>query len=251
MYLTNNKMHKLQSKNLLFTSAGDKTNFFDYWCDDTKNYDIVVCYYGDQLTKPYKNKCDFYFERKGSKFQNFYYLWNSNLWTDNLKTYDNFFIIDDDIIISTREINELFNILHTYNLWILQPSFSNKSKISHQITKNVNGSFMRYVNFVEVCVMMFNKYAIKKCMEIYDPLLVGYGVDYLFLWYLGAFNNKFAIVDHIQCVNPKYEGTREICKLQSIDIRINIFDCVKKKFGFSEWRHIEYSKIVMPTFNAC
>lgn len=229
------------SKNVIFTSAGDKTNFYDYWCNDDKNYDIIVCYYGDKQNRPYEKMCNFYFERKGSKFQNFYYLWTTS---NKLQQYDNFFILDDDIVITSGEINKLFDILLKYNLWILQPSFSKESKVSHNITRTVNDNFIRYVNFLEVCVMMFNKHSIEKCMNIYDPILVGYGIDYLFLWHLGYDNvDKFAIVDNITCINPYYAGIREICKLQPLCTRKSIFDTIKQKFDIKEWSHKEYSRI--------
>ncbi len=28
------------NKNLLFTSAGDRTKFYNYWCDNNRTYDI-------------------------------------------------------------------------------------------------------------------------------------------------------------------------------------------------------------------
>jgi hypothetical protein len=90
-------------KNVLFVSAGDRTVFYENWLDENRNYDIFVCYYGSKKDKKYEKYANFYFERKGSKFQNFSYLWNceNNL---NLRNYKNYFIIDDDIIIKTKEI---------------------------------------------------------------------------------------------------------------------------------------------------
>ena len=34
-------------KNLLFTSAGDNTNFDELWLDEDRNYDVWVVYYGN------------------------------------------------------------------------------------------------------------------------------------------------------------------------------------------------------------
>ena len=69
-------------ENLLFTSAGNNTEFYNKWISDNQNYDIYVIYYGDSDEKYnfYKEKVKFIEKRKGSKFQNFYYFYN-NLYT--------------------------------------------------------------------------------------------------------------------------------------------------------------------------
>ena len=228
------------TKNLLFSSVGDSSNFYNYWCDDNKNYDIYICYYGNSLDSSYKKYSNYYYERKGSKFQNFHYFW---LTDPNIKNYEKYYIVDDDIIISTNEINELFQILSQYNLWILQPAFSNNSKISHEITRQQTNNYLRFVNFIENGVMMFNKYAIEKSMEIYNPILVGWGIDWLFLWYLGHENqDKFAIIDSIPCINP-YSEIREIDILQSSTIRRNNWKTISNQLNINEWEKIVYRSI--------
>jgi hypothetical protein len=230
-------------KNLLFSSVGDNTVFYKNWLNsETINYDICVCYYGNETNRKYEQYCteNMYFERKGSKFQNFYYIWNNY---EKIKEYDQYFILDDDIIINADEINELFDILNKYDLWILQPSFSEESVISHLITKQNNDYIMRYVNFIEVCTMMFSKYAINKCMEIYNDMLVGYGVDYLFIWYLGNnIKDKYAIIYKITCVNPKRD-IREINLLQPSRTREQMFIEIKSRHNFREWKHAIHSFI--------
>ena len=211
------------SKNVLFVSAGDKTVFYENWLDENREYDVFICYYGSDTDKRYKKYANFYFERKGSKFQNFSYLWNND---KSLANYKNYFIVDDDIIIKTNEINELFEYMNKYNLWVLQPSFNFKSKISHQITKQQLNNDFRYVNFIEINAPIFSNYAITNCMKIYDNELVGYGLDYLFLSYLGSeHKDKYVIVDKISCINPHSE-IREIDLLQESKIRLYIW----KKF---------------------
>ena len=52
-------------KNLLFTSAGDNTNFYELWLDDIRNYDICIYYYGNCNYDKYKEYSDYYFKGKG------------------------------------------------------------------------------------------------------------------------------------------------------------------------------------------
>jgi hypothetical protein len=227
-------------KNVLFVSAGDNTIFYENWLDKKRMYDLIVCYYGKNKNRKYEKYADYYFERKGSKIQNFYYLWNEN---DILHKYDNYFIVDDDILIKTNEINQLFGYMNEFNLWILQPSFSEESKISHPITRQVLGNNFRYVNFIEINAPAFSNYAISKCMEIYNDNLTGYGVDYLFLIYLGIeHEDKYMIVDKISCINPNSE-TREIDNLESQELRIQKWNNFKKKMKISEYEHKIWKKI--------
>ena len=219
------------NKNVLFVSAGDKTIFYENWLE--RIYDVIICYYGYKKNRIYEKYADYYFERKGSKMQNFYYLWNND---DILHKYENYFIIDDDII-KTNEINELFGYMNEFNLWILQPSFSEESKKSHRITEQIVGNNFRYVNFIEITAPIFSKYAVTKCMEIYDDKLIGYGVDYLFLIHLGIeHKDKYMIVHKISCINP-HSRIREIDLLEKFEIRVKKWDKFKKIFNITKYEH--------------
>ena len=72
--------------NLVFTSAGDNTNFDKLWLDKNRNYKVWVVYYGEneEIYKKYKSKVDYIEKRKGSKFQNFYHIYKKK----NLKSFD-------------------------------------------------------------------------------------------------------------------------------------------------------------------
>ena len=98
------------SKNLLFASAGDNTDFYNNWLQSNKNYDVWVVYYGNNQNnfENYKKVVNRIWKNKGSKFQNFYKIF-INYYKDLIK-YDRFFILDDDIIINTNSINVLFDI---------------------------------------------------------------------------------------------------------------------------------------------
>ena len=208
---------KNKTINLVFTSAGDNTKFYKHWLGRNRNFNLMVVYYGNEKNK-FKNKCDYYYERKGSKFQNLKYVYDRYKFI--FQQYENFFILDDDIIISTKEINKLFEIIKKYDLWILGPSFKYPSKVSHIITKKLENNFLRYTNFVEVNVPLFSKYAFHKYMNYYNSILVGYGVDYHYIWILGLDKkNKYAICDSISCINPITE-VRSINLLQDFDTRV-------------------------------
>jgi hypothetical protein len=232
-------------KYLLFTSAGDKTEFYKHWCGENREYDICVVYYAQREDEPYKEYCDYYVKRPGSKFQNFHHMW---LHEERFHDYEHYFIVDDDIIISTDDINTLFHISEEYDLWLLQPSFHESSKISHRITKQQRDSKLRFTNFVEVTAMLFSAQALRKCMAVYDPQLVGWGIDWLFVWTLGKdATDKIAVVDSISCVNPREEHNeqREIDILQPRGVRSRIWTEISKRLCISQWDHQTYGQIFL------
>lgn len=217
-----------KSKNVIFTSCGDRSNCHEIWFDSNKNFDSICVYYGnnEKMFEKYNNKFDITLKRKGSKFQNFFYCYrNSSL----LNNYDRIFILDDDIIINTKEINNMFKFSEKYDLEICQPCFSRSSKISHKVTKKHRFSIGRYTNFIEVNVPLMTKKSVQNLNSVYSDKLIGWGIDFLFTW----INNnreipkfpckKFAINDNISCINPKRREQdpeeRELSKIHRSELR--------------------------------
>jgi hypothetical protein len=246
--LFNNKIIK---KNMIFTSAGDNTNFYNNWVGNNQNYDIYAIYYGNNNNNfnLYKKKVNFIEKRKGSKFQNFYYFYNK--YPEIINKYDRFFILDDDIIFNSyNDINKMFSISKKYNLSICGPTFKNngKSKISHKITIQQPKNLLRYVNFIEVNVPLFNKKSLDKLMIYYNPILIGWGIDYLYIWANGLENKKkYALIDSINCINPydnNKNNKRELNNIKNAHNRKQIWDNYKKKYNIIEWKHKTYSNIL-------
>ena len=234
----------MNNEYILFTSAGDNTSFYNLWCDENRNYDIFVCYYGSDIENKYEEYSDVYLKKKGSKMQNFYYVWENNI--GNIINYKYYYIVDDDIIIKTDKINELFKLCQELDIWMLQPSFNEdkNSKISHNITKHIECNKYRFTNFIEINTPFFSNYAITECMKKYNPILIGYGIDILFINILGIeHENKYVIVDYIYCINP-ISKIREIDKLQSEQKRIRNWNIVKKILKIKDIIHKNFSIII-------
>jgi hypothetical protein len=249
--LFNNKDH-FQNDNrkyILFISAGDNTEFYKMWCEKQRNYDIWVVYYGDNDDNynKFSQYADKIWKRKGSKFQNFHHIFQN--YKDDLMKYERYFIVDDDIVITTDNINKCFDISVKYDLWICQPSLSYKSKLSHEVVIHKNGNLLRYTNFVEVNVPIFSQNALLKLLEYYDPSLIGYGVDFLYIWANGMdVKNKYAVIDSVVCLNPqdvvKKDGKREIAKMDKYKSSHHIWYIYSKKIGAPySWKGITHETI--------
>jgi hypothetical protein len=231
-----------QKRNLVFTSAGDNTKFDSLWTNENEiqNYDIFVVYYGTNEAKfnKYKQNVDYILKRKGSKFQNFHYVWTNYL--NIMDKYDRFFILDDDIIFNSNDINRMFAISKKYKLDICGPTFKNDNlgKISHHITHQQKGDNIRYTNFVEVNVPLFSKPAIEKFMEYYDPILIGWGIDYFYIWANGLEKKRsYALVDGVSCINPhdnKKGNKREHNKIKNHNKEYQYWISIKNKYNIKD-----------------
>jgi hypothetical protein len=187
--------------NLVFTSAGDNTRFHELWPGE--GYDIYVMYYGDsdENYETYTSIATYIEKRKGSKFQNFRYFYFK--YPEIISRYSRFFILDDDIVMTASDISRMFQISRDHSLDICQPSFSNESIVSHSITKHKPGCLLQYTNFCEVNTPLFSRQALDSLMNVLDPILIGWGIDYLFIWANGIDRkDAYAVVHAVQCVNP-------------------------------------------------
>lgn len=228
------------SKNLVFTSAGDKTFFFKNWLqkDGIKDFDLCVYYYGDERREKYKEFSDYYLKRKGSKLQNFDHFCKTN--PEILEKYEYFFIMDDDIVIGMLDVNKMFEISRENDLWMCQPSLSVDSKCSYWFTKHNAFRKILYTNFCEINAPLFNRFAIKELLSHYDPILVGWGIDLMISQILSKHvdynENRIAIINQVVCKNPfeysKGTSKREIDKLQSTKERYGTWKNFALKNGY-------------------
>jgi hypothetical protein len=235
-----------RSNNLVFTSAGDRSNLLG-WRQGRRDFDLWTVYYGN-AGGMFQDVSDYYLARKGSKFQNLHYCYQR--WPEMLARYDAIMVMDDDIEISATGISRLFEIRRELDLWALQPAFRLAGKVSWPITAVHPTAKLRYTNFVEMACPLFRRDKLDAFMGVYDPDLVGYGADWWFLHTLGPdIDNRVAVVDEVTCVNPydkdKGGGGREIDTLQTHQVRKEVWERIKAAHGLNEQgrEHREFRRI--------
>lgn len=246
------------SKNLVFTSCGDNTKFDILWTNNQNmKYDLYIIYYGDDTKIFEKYSANYNINiitsRKGSKFQNFKFFYDT--YNDIIKKYDYFFILDDDIIFDVDDINKMFYTAKQFNLDICGPSFKPESKISHEITLNKPGVEITYTNFVEVNVPLFSYDALVTLMNVYDVSLIGWGIDYLYIIANGLNRTEsYAIVHSVTCINPfqkdKQKKRYELSFITDYKIRSQIWNAFAKKNGYkNKFNHLKYKSIMAYEYN--
>jgi hypothetical protein len=233
------------SRNLVFTSAGDRANLRG-WLRGRRDFDLWVAYYGDQ-PGTYRELSEFYLSRKGAKFQNLHHCYQR--FRHLIARYDAVMVLDDDIRIDATALTRLFDIRREFGLWALQPAFRSRGKISWDITRARPTTKLRYTNFIEMTCPLFRRDKLDAFMAVFDPELVGYGEDW---WFLKTLGNDLAchvaIVDEVTCVNPHDRskgGAREIDRLESKTDREAVWERVRQRHGLDERgrRHEEYGHV--------
>lgn len=238
-----------RQRNLVFTSAGDRTNAAR-WLRGRKNFDLWIAYYGESAGQ-FRELADIYHARRGSKFANLKFAYDT--WPELLAPYKAVLVTDDDVLISGDAISRLFDLQEQRDLWLLQAAFSPLGKISWRITRVRWQYELRFTNFVEMTCPLFRKDKLDAFMAVYDPILAGEGTDWWFMETLGPdIGDKVAIVDAITCVNVHDRtkgGVREISRLQSRAQRQEAWQIVKAKHKLERKDQREFRRILKPIPN--
>jgi hypothetical protein len=182
------------TKNLIISPTGENS-LVKEWIKETPNFDLVLlCYDNDEeKASIFKQYTPYVFVGKGEKFHLIKSFIESNL--NFISEYNYVWLPDDDVSISTFDINKLFKTANEYNLALCQPSM--KGYISHNITLPVEGNILRYTNFVEVLAPLFNLETLLKVYQTFDLNYSGWGYDYLWPYLLNYPQDKIAIIDNI------------------------------------------------------
>ncbi len=109
--------------------------------------------------------------------------------------YDYYAFFDNDIRISTTELNRLFLTGAALGLDLFQASLRRSNSVSHLHLKQAPKSLVRMTSFVEIMMPVFSQRALQRCLESFDQSESGYGLDYLWAKLLEGKN--MAIVDAV------------------------------------------------------
>lgn len=241
----NKKHFEVNGKYLIFTSAGDHSNFVQYkWLSGISDkVDLVVYYYGKSLKilKKYKNISNLAIQSEGNKFDNLFKFYHT--YQDSLQKYQYVAVLDDDIIFknynsSKNPIQVIFDICDLLNPKVAGPScitdcnFSDMSwwKQTHQI----KGAKYHFTNFIETGTPFFRIDSLNILMTFYHyKKIPSWGSDLWYIQMLGSESKKnFLIIDEVGYINPTIEY-KQIQKRE-----INTYDSEKNEK--KKW--LEYSK---------
>ena len=113
-----------------------------------------------------------------------------------LEKYEYFFLMDDDIVISTEDVNRLFSMMREYKLKIAQPSLV-MSYYTYKHTVFNPFYILRYTNFVEMMMPCFSRDALKAVLPTFEQKIRWCGIEMHWPVLVGSNHKDMAIVDAV------------------------------------------------------
>jgi len=220
-------------KNLVVAVAGD-TSLHREWTRGDRTFDLHVVYYGDVEGKFAKDG-EFYSNGKGTKFNVV-----ASLERGFYEGYEHIFVPDDDLYMTSDQIDHLFQLADLYSLELCQPSLV--GYYSLPITLHVPETILRFTNYVEIMSPCFSQQAFQKCFHTFDHNKSCWGIDMLWNHVLGNPEDKIAIVDDVVATHtrPCFKGDNYTNN--NVENPINDVRAIVKEFSLS-WDKVVYKKI--------
>ncbi len=105
-------------------------------------------------------------------------------------------LFDDDIRVSTADLNRLFAVGDVFKLRLWQPALGEGSRATWPVTRRADGSLIRMTDFVEIMCPIFSREGLRTCLPTFTENVSGWSLDTV-LW-RGLLNRRgMAIVDAV------------------------------------------------------
>lgn len=185
----------MRKGNLLITTVGKRSlTVCREWLGRRRNYDTFFIFYDNHGSEEFKHLPDYFKVQAGYKYPSIHKILNDN--KDLLSDYEFFFMPDDDVRISTTNINKLFAFASKKNMLICQPSLFPKN-LTWRITANNSDTKYRYVRMIEIMCPLFSKKALRSCLPSFIENQSGFGLEAAWVKLLTPSTSQFAIYDQV------------------------------------------------------
>lgn len=185
--------------NLVFVSAGPGTVHYDwarYLSDEDRNWDLCTSWYGKERPEG-RLPGEYFMHLPGCHKMSAF---SSALMTHpHLHGYDAFWVPDDDIETTWRDINRMFNIFRRLDMSLAQPALRSSSDcyINHAITLQDTKYLVRYTTFVEIMCPLISREMAMACLQAFRGLGRSYYIDYVMMNIEGRIPSKAGIIDDV------------------------------------------------------
>lgn len=248
-------------KNCVIVAAGCDSRHRQLLLGDA-DFDLHLLVYDKSYNKWYDD-ADFMACQSGYKMDMTYnYL---RLHPEYLDYYEYFFLMDDDVEMSTEEVNKLFRYMRKYQLRIAQPSLV-MSYYTYEHTLHNPICKLRYTNFVEMMIPCFSQEALKLVLPTFKEKARWRGIEWHWPVLIGTNKRDMAIIDDVKAIHgrrlqswnkdcqleeKKYIEMNQLSKdiLEFDSIRAKSQDLIRK--GYANMNTYTYEKKVKELEDMC
>lgn len=180
-------------RNLIVVRAGDGS-LHRGWINDSRirNFDLLVSYYGKAVDR-HRRDADHYHAMVGPRWPAHDWLWRHR--RDVFDAYDHVAFVCDDVEADTHTWNRAFDYCRYFELDLAQPAL--QGYVNAPITFPVDGSLLRYTNWVEVMCPIFSRRALARCGDTFRESVSGWALSQLWAARLPYPDYLIAILDRV------------------------------------------------------
>lgn len=193
--------------NLILACVGDSSCHKE-WIRGIPHFDLILIYYGnnDAVFSDYAKDALMCVRQQGQKFpllKTFLHIHRQ--W---ISQYAYAWLPDDDISLGTDDVNRLFAEAKNHGLLICQPAVApHDGIVSHEITRSRKGLKLRFTNFVEVMMPLFETQTLLRLCDDFDLSQSGWGLDLSWSHRLNDPQDKMGVLDAIIAVHTRPVGS--------------------------------------------
>lgn len=194
-------------ENLVILRAG-KSSLHREWARDLgdadRNWDLFVSWYDDAEPDP-EDDCEYLaVQRDVRKFAAFHQIFATR---PDFRDYRRIWLPDDDLAVSRRAINRLFEICRRNRIELAQPALDDASHLTYPITRKDPRFALRFTNFVEVMCPVFSADALAICIEGFRSSVTSWGLDFVWPALIGVGGTRIAIIDDVTVTHTRPVGS--------------------------------------------
>jgi len=193
-----------RSDRLIIVRAGDRSRHLVLAANAARgDYDLLVSYFGKDPAL-YRAPGEQRIDVPGGKFSGLYD--TITALGDQIDAYRTVWLLDDDIDVEPETVTHLFDIHERNNLLLSQPSLTPDSHCSHAILKRCAGSALRFTNFVEIMVPVFDRAYLMKVLPLFNGRVTGWGLDLVWHMAVDGWRGRVAVIDRIAVKHGRQIG---------------------------------------------
>jgi hypothetical protein len=239
------KRTRVDERRLVFTSVGDRHLLHPSVLHGA-GFDLMVYFYGSDrsVVEALRKRGGALVERRGGKFPNLLHAYQSD--PQLFDRYGAVLVVDDDLALKASDITRLFAIRDEFDLWIVQPAFDPRGRVSYRYSMPRAATRLRFTNFVETNAPLFKSEKLRLFMDHFSGELAGlWGTDW---WYMNVIGideeDRYAVADEVVVANPEERGgMREIHRLETDDAGLAAWRAVRDRDGLREIAPMVYSGV--------
>lgn len=159
-----------------------------------RSWDIALSFY-DNTDIPASGCVEWLHRYVGGKWDGIWRFFSD--YGEALSGYDYYWLVDDDIEVDCKNIDEIFDYVRRYDFHIAQPALTLDSYFSHRLTLACPGFLHRHTNLVEIMAPILSDILLKKLLPSFRDTRSGFGLDWYWQTLVPEPERQIAIIDNL------------------------------------------------------